>query len=469
MKKNTAIVIGSSIAGLFATHVVAPVYEKVIVIDRDRLPNEPKNRPGTPQSFHIHRLLPKGIEVMNRYFPGFIKEMIDQGAFRSSSFPGYIDNPFGSMKIPAAMEDAGASRALLESTLRRRVKNHRNVMWMEQVNVIGLTTTSNQQTITGVRGEDRQTRKEIQINGDLVIDASGISTKLPQWLRDLNLSPPTPEKLITNIGYTTRYYSYPHEDDSLSYSDIISHGNPGEHVGSGLLSHQENGRAGIILYFAGGARYPSTDEEAFENEINELYSSKIAEISEPFVPESAPRGYRIKECVRQHYERAEVWPEGLLALGDSFCNFDPLFGQGISVAAMEAEVLDECLSVHRPHWTKHVFEQMQQRVIAPAWWTSGLSDLQWSGVQYVGDGELKDPTFAHNYLRHYLSYAFQEKEHGNKKPIEEYLAMIGLLEPVDSVFNSDVALILAERSSEFERYKKREETWEHIISSALPN
>ncbi|MBM7631850.1 FAD-dependent oxidoreductase [Geomicrobium sediminis] len=468
MKKNTAIVIGSSIAGIFATNVLAPVYEEVIVIDRDRLPKEAKNRPGTPQSFHIHRLLPKGIEVMNRYFPGFIQEMIDQGAFHSSSFPGYIDNPFGSMEIPAAMEDAGASRALLESTLRRRVKKHRNVTWMEQVNVIGLTTTNGHQTITGVRGEDRLTRKELHITGDLVIDVSGISTKLPQWLSDLNLSPPTPEKLMTNIGYTTRYYSYPRKGDSPTYSDIISHGNSGEQVGSGLLSHQENGRAGIILYFAGGARYPSTDEEAFENEINELQSSKIAEISESFVPESAPRGYRIKECVRQHYECADVWPEGLLALGDAFCNFDPLFGQGISVAAMEAEVLDECLKVQTSHWTKHVFEQMQQRVIAPAWWTSGLSDLQWSGVHYVGDGELNDPTFAHNYLRHYLSYAFEEKENGNTKPIEGYLAMIGLLEPLTSVFNATTALKLAERSDEFAGYKTKDETWEHVISTALP-
>ncbi|GAK09657.1 hypothetical protein [Geomicrobium sp. JCM 19038] len=135
---------------------------------------------------------------------------------------------------------------------------------------------------------------------------------------------------------------------------------------------------------------------------------------------------------------------------------------------MEAEVLDECLKVQTPQWTKHVFEQMQQRVIAPAWWTSGLSDLQWSGVHYVGDGELSDPTFAHNYLRHYLSYAFKEKESGNTKPIEGYLAMNGLLEPLTTVFNATTALKLAERSDEFASYKTKEETWEHVISTALP-
>ncbi|GAK09656.1 hypothetical protein [Geomicrobium sp. JCM 19038] len=72
-----------------------------------------------------------------------------------------------------------------------------------------------------------------------------------------------------------------------------------------IISSRKRSRR-IILYFAGGARYPSTDEEAFENEINELISSKVAELSGFFVSESAPLSYRIKECVRQHYECEDV-------------------------------------------------------------------------------------------------------------------------------------------------------------------
>src|SRR5690242_6136811 len=80
-----ALVLGAGMAGLFAARVLAEYYDQVCVVERDTLPEEPENRPGTPQAFHLHRLLFRGDTIIERLFPGYIDELLEHGAFSSQN------------------------------------------------------------------------------------------------------------------------------------------------------------------------------------------------------------------------------------------------------------------------------------------------------------------------------------------------------------------------------------------------
>lgn len=118
-------------------------------------------------------------------------------------------------------------------------------------------------------------------------------------------------------------------------------------------------------------------------------------------PLTEPRGYRIPECIRHHYEQMEQWPAGLLVVGDALCHFDPVYGQGMTLAAIEAETIATCLregqGQSQPGFERRVLQQMQN-AIYPAWWRSTIEDLLWPGVTHSGPQPLKGVPFLHKYF-----------------------------------------------------------------------
>ena len=77
-----AVVIGAGMGGLAAAKAVAPHFEKVIVFERDALPDAPAPRPGTPQARHTHGLLAGGHRALERLFPGIELDLVEAGAVR---------------------------------------------------------------------------------------------------------------------------------------------------------------------------------------------------------------------------------------------------------------------------------------------------------------------------------------------------------------------------------------------------
>src|SRR5262249_14126971 len=47
----------------------------------------------------------------------------------------------------------------------------------------------------------------------------------------------------------------------------------------------------------------------------------------------------------RHFERLPRWPERFVVLGDAACTFNPVYGQGMTTAALGAVTLGECLSL----------------------------------------------------------------------------------------------------------------------------
>jgi hypothetical protein len=135
--------------------------------------------------------------------------------------------------------------------------------------------------------------------------------------------------------------------------------------------------------------------------LTRLISPALAEILQEAEPLTEPRGYRLPECVRHHYEQMEQWPTGLLVLGDAFCHFDPIYGQGMTIAAIEAETLATSLREQQgqrdPGFERCILQQLQD-AIYPAWWRNAIEDLRWPGVTHSGAEPLKGVPLLHKYF-----------------------------------------------------------------------
>ncbi|CAG7644405.1 Putative epoxidase LasC [Paenibacillus solanacearum] len=408
-REGKAIVIGGSIAGLLTARVLSDYYEEVLIIDKDHFPDRPADRAGTPHGFHPHRFTMRGKQITERLFPGYENDLLALGAPTSLNKTVLNLNAYGSFTGPYQRNDIKFSRAALEWVLRQRVKRLPQVRLLSNHDVIELITDSGRSAVTGVQVRERGKTERQAIAGDMVVDTSGRHSRLPQWLESLGYDVPDPDLLKVNLGYSTRRYKVPSELRHVADTwDVINiAGRPGSGTYTGVFSFIENHVAEMLLYRPGG-HYPPTDAEAFEQAVASLPNPVITDILRQLEPLGPPRGFRVPELYRHRYERMPQWPSGLLVLGDALCIYDPIFGQGMTVAAMEAEVLESCLS-ERNRASTDGFERLVlqkiQETIEPAWWLNCANDLQWTGVQYAGSEPLKGITFGQQYMDLYLKHA----------------------------------------------------------------
>jgi len=460
VKMNKALVIGAGVTGLITARMLSDFYEDVCLIERDELPKMPANRQGTPQAFHPHRVLPRGSIILERYFPDYIDELLVHGAPTTSKELLVTVNHFGERVIQQPVKNASSSRALLEWVLRQRVQRINNIRFVTKTEVTGLISSEDHQTIIGVytkgRGENKQ---EVKITGDMVIDTSGRSSKAITWLNSLGYTLPEPEVLKVSLGYSTQYYKIP-PHAGKEWRTVLSEGDSAKGICAGMMIRIEDNIVGALLYSAGGNYYPSTNPNKFQEELTYLKTLEIAETVSKLEPLQGARGYRVQESIRQHFEKMENWPSGLLILGDAFCSFDPIYGQGITVAAIEAETVANCLSEERsnpqPHFERRVLQQMQ-KAIEPAWWLSAIADLRWKGVEHVGTTPIKGAAFAQKYIDLFTKKVMNIDDAENSNLFITQLMVNALVLPPSEIFNAKVLTMILNDNGSPEELELRSE------------
>lgn len=337
---NHAIVVGGSITGLLSARVLADSFELVTIIETDKLPNRPDAHKGVPQSTQPHILFTKGYKILEDFFPGIGSELSANGALKIDwprEFHYYSQGGWSAnTKFPSDIVSFTCSRPLLEWSIRMRLTNFSNVRFFEQHRVTGLLCNPSQAQITGVRLRAIGGLIENELLAVLVVDASGRCSKAPDWLESLGFTPP-PETIVEPfLTYTTRRYREPKDFQDDWKVMLISH-SPPNGTRLGYLAKIEGGEW-IATLGSYGEDFSPEDNEGFLEFARSLPSPRFYQAIVDAEPVS--RIYKYKGTVNRlrHYEKVML-PRGFIALGDSVCALCPAYGQGITVSALSAIVL----------------------------------------------------------------------------------------------------------------------------------
>lgn len=376
--RDHAIVLGASMAGVLVARALADRYERVTLVERDRLPHPGEHRRGVPQGRHVHALLTRGARVIEELFPGVTEELVAQGAVLGVASRDMTVSLSGTRlrKTDAGLEMLSVSRPLLEGHLQARLLALANVSVLEGCDVHGLTANVDRTRVTGVRVLQRvdDSAEEI-LDADLVVDATGRGSRSPEWLESLGYPAPREENIAIRLAYTTCEYPRRVEDRD---AQIIVGTNPPGRRGGGAIA-VEGDRWVVTLAGMLGDHAP-TDRQGFVEYASTLPIPEIHELIRDREPLTEPVLMRYPSSRRRRYDELARFPDGFLVAGDALCNFNPIYGQGMSVAAVEAEALATCLDAGEERIGPRFFETTRP-TIELAWEMAAGGDAAYDEVE----------------------------------------------------------------------------------------
>jgi 2-polyprenyl-6-methoxyphenol hydroxylase-like FAD-dependent oxidoreductase len=365
-KTDHAIVIGGSIAGMLAARVLSDHFERVTVLDRDALPDTTAARKGAPQTAHVHVLLLRGLQIMQQLFPTLENALNEAGALRVNwTRDMVICSPAGwNPRFNSPYTTYASSRGLLEQLIRRQVAAIKNVTIEARCEAIEPVVSDNRSAVTGlkVHYRDRAELTTVEIAADLIVDASGRTSKGLDWIAALGYTRPAETVINAHVGYATRAYCRP-PNFHADWKSMMVRARPPFGLRSGLIYPIENKQWLVNLSGSGEDRPPVT-EELFLAYIKALIHPALYEAVKNAEPAGALHTYQRTENRLRHFEQLTRWPDNFVMLGDAACAFNPTYGQGMSVAALEAWYLDRWL---RDAQSTLSFQQQLMKVVRGPW------------------------------------------------------------------------------------------------------
>ncbi len=370
-----AVVVGAGIAGLMAARSLADFFERVIVLENDALPNEAAHRPGTPQSRHVHGLLAGGLRALNRLFPGFEDDLSRAGAVRLRmgydyriERPGY--DPFPQRDF--GLHIYSMTRPLLEFTVRKRLGEYRDIELRESCRAQEFIPAPDHAAVAAVQYQNCDGGSET-LPADLVIDASGHGSLTLALLHAIGWPVPEEASIGVDIGYATALFDMP-EEVPPDWMGVFTFPNYPRNKRAALMLPVEGNRWILSL----GGRYdekPPADWGGFLKYAQHLRTATVYDAIRRAKRPSEIARFGFKASRWRHFERLEKFPRALLPFGDAICRFNPVYGQGMSVAALEADALNGLLTAQSAE--SDGYERLAGAFFAEA---EKLIDTPWSAA-----------------------------------------------------------------------------------------
>jgi 2-polyprenyl-6-methoxyphenol hydroxylase-like FAD-dependent oxidoreductase len=412
-----AVVLGAGMSELLAARVLADAYRRVTVLERDPLPAAAEQRRGVPHGRHAHMLVPGGAQVLGELFPGLLDELVAAGAPAIGDLAEIRFAPGGHLLRlrgrPAGPTPYPASRPFLEAHLRARVRALPAVEVVDRCEATGLVTSAARDRVTGVRllrHTAGGAQAEEALDADLVLDATGRGGRTIGWLAAIGYDPPPQEQLEVHLKYATRHLR--RRPGDLGGAKIVGVGaEPSRPTGMAMFAEEDD--RWVVTVFGYQGHHPPTDPEGFLGFVQAVAPADVFAVLRDAEPLDDVVSYRFRANLRRRYEKLRRFPAGLLVLGDATCSLNPVYGQGMSVAALQAAALREALAGGDRDLPRRFF-RAAAKPVAMAWGTMVGAELTLPQVEgprplpvrvlnayarRVGVAATRDPVVAERFLR----------------------------------------------------------------------
>jgi 2-polyprenyl-6-methoxyphenol hydroxylase-like FAD-dependent oxidoreductase len=415
-----AVVVGASMGGLLAARALSEIFDNVTLVERDLLERGPVTRRGVPQGRHAHGLLARGREVLEDFFPGLTDELVGRGAQRADLQSGFrwVNAGRTICAEPSGLVGLAVSRPLLEARVRARVMALSSVRLVDGCDATGLTATPDGARVTGLRilrrGADEQ-----DLPADLVVDATGRGSRGPGWLEQLGYPGPPVDEVHIGLAYASRWYRRnPDAPDGAAVAATA------EVPRGGVMIPQEGDRWIVSIGGVLGEAAP-LDHDGFTAFAATLPSPLIHEVIRDSEPLSDAVRFRYPVSSRRRYERMARFPAGYLPFGDAISSFNPVYGQGMSVAALEAVALRDALERGTDEVARR-FLRSAARIVDTPWDIAVGADLRFPGVPGRRTARVR---LVNGYIERLHVAAEHDPEVGRA-----FLRVVNLLDPPERLF-----------------------------------
>lgn len=424
-----AVVIGAGISGLLAGKVLSKYFEKVTILDRDTLPSHPANRQFVPQMTQAHIFLSKGQEIIEGLFPGFKNELDKEGSpiVSIGRNMGWLNSRGWLSEFTPTVDIHSCSRAFLEWKVRKKLDGG-NVEIVGNSGVTGLVYEEG--SVGGVYLGSKK------LEADLVVDAGGRNSMMPEWLKALGL--PRVKETIVNpyVGYATRMYKRIESIDGRWNSLYIQPAPPDKLTGGVILPIENN--MSIVGLVGMGREYPPTDEKGWLGFARGIRDPIFYNTIKNAVPVAQIFSYRnIINRVR-HYESYKM-PDNIIAIGDSVSSFNPVYGQGMTAGSLASVSIDEWLGrmcregKMTGRMDSNAFQRKLAEINKPLWRMAVIEDLL---CRETEGGRRDVPTRMMEFYLNNIFYAATK----DKEIAKELVKVMNLLKPQSTLLHLNAIL-----------------------------